>query len=161
MSLFPFVIAALVCVASGRWVTSGRSDKAWVTTRLGVVEGVTTAAEEGEFYSFKGIPFAKPPVGELRLKVGFIDISKLLSYSCLTRNLNIDIPFPHSSIPLQNPEPAEAWEGVLDASAHPAQCIQVDTLALQASGEPEPAGSEDCLYLNVFAPKVLEGIRDV
>ncbi|KAG8178851.1 hypothetical protein JTE90_017626 [Oedothorax gibbosus] len=71
------------------------------------------------FYEFLGIPYAKPPVGELRFK------------------------------PTEQPEP---WEGTYDALVMPPACPQYaenqfpwyDTL---------PGQSEDCLYLNVWAPK--------
>ncbi|MFJ4775945.1 carboxylesterase/lipase family protein [Streptomyces sp. NPDC088762] len=45
------------------------------------------------------------------------------------------------------PEPAPRWEGVRDAGAPGAQCVQ-----LPAIGPGAPSGSEDCLHLNVTAP---------
>ena len=44
-----------------------------VQTTDGLVRGkiATTIIENREFYEFKGIPFAKPPVGNLRFKVSF------------------------------------------------------------------------------------------
>jgi len=44
------------------------------------------------------------------------------------------------------PDPPEAWEGVREASASGSPCVQL-------GGEPV-SGSEDCLYLDVFAPAV-------
>ena len=58
---------------------------------------------------FKAIPFAAPPVGDLRWR---------------------------------EPQPPTAWSGTLDATHFPKTCVQ-------SSG----AGSEDCLYLNIWAPE--------
>ena len=41
-----------------------------VTTDLGKVKGSKQLSSKGKtYYSFHGIPFAKPPIGELRFKV--------------------------------------------------------------------------------------------
>lgn len=45
------------------------------------------------------------------------------------------------------PEPAEPWTGTLDATGKPKKCIQIEAVG----------GEEDCLYLNVFTPKVIDG----
>ncbi|MEU7729273.1 carboxylesterase family protein [Streptomyces sp. NPDC040724] len=45
------------------------------------------------------------------------------------------------------PEPAPRWEGVRDAGAPRARCVQLPVL--EPGG---PIGSEDCLFLNVTAP---------
>jgi para-nitrobenzyl esterase len=67
--------------------------------------------------SFKGIPFAAPPVGDLRWR---------------------------------KPQPAAAWQGVREAHAFAASCMQ-DPAMLQIQQAP-PAMGEDCLYLNVWTP---------
>jgi para-nitrobenzyl esterase len=83
-------------------------------TAQGPVRG--TAA--GDTLIFKGIPFARPPVGALRFRP---------------------------------PQPAIPWQGVRDATAFAPIALQVapgDTTAA-----PKLDGmSEDCLYLNVYAP---------
>lgn len=61
---------------------------------------------------YKGIPFAAPPVGDLRWR---------------------------------EPQPVKPWQGVRDASAFSAACVQTKTKSI-------PVTSEDCLYLNVWAP---------
>lgn len=52
------------------------------------------------------------------------------------------------------PEPAAAWEGVRDAGAPGARCVQLPPL-----GPGGPSGSEDCLFLNVTAPAAGPGAR--
>jgi len=80
---------------------------------------------EGEYnnHAWLGIPFAKPPLGELRWKA------------------------PQSQARFQN--------GVLSALEHGPACTQ---LAGGLSGVPGEegavGGSEDCLYLSVYAPKL-------
>src|SRR5687767_7724156 len=71
----------------------------------GSVRGTTIAGQA----VFKAIPFAAPPVGDLRWR---------------------------------EPQPLTAWTGTLDATRFPTTCVQ-------SSG----AGSEDCLYLNIWAPE--------
>ena len=65
---------------------------------------------------YKGVPFAAPPVGELRWR---------------------------------EPQPVKPWEGVRKANAFAPACMQ-NTVSMP--GEVPPAVSEDCLYLNIWAP---------
>ncbi|MER6449316.1 carboxylesterase/lipase family protein [Streptomyces venezuelae] len=60
------------------------------------------------------------------------------------------IPFaapPTGPLRWRLPGPAPRWEGVRDAGAPGARCVQ-----LPVTGPGGPTGSEDCLYLNVTAP---------
>ncbi|VDM37664.1 unnamed protein product [Toxocara canis] len=68
--------------------------------------------------AFLGIPFAKPPMGELRY---------------------------------QKPQKPESWEGVRECKKHGPRAPQV-TLPIEKLSMRIPT-SEDCLYLNVFAPE--------
>lgn len=46
-----------------------------VRTKLGELRGKIDVASDGqEYYTFHGIPFAEPPVGELRFKVSFVHV---------------------------------------------------------------------------------------
>nr|AHJ81329.1 carboxylesterase [Locusta migratoria] len=84
-----------------------------VTVQQGTLRGVVEqSAYNTSYTAFRGIPYAQPPVGELR----FAD-----------------------------PQPADGWEGVRDASEYGSDCVQ-----------PDGSGSEDCLYLNVYVPGVPE-----
>ncbi|XP_060534951.1 juvenile hormone esterase-like [Cylas formicarius] len=89
-------------------------------TAYGSVRGVTRYSRGGRQYdSFTGIPYAKPPVGELRFAA---------------------------------PQDVEPWdpEFALDATKEPPICIQRNYVF---SNNPPIEGQEDCLYLNVYAPK--------
>ena len=88
-------------------------------TRLGTVVG---SAEEG-VQTFKGIPYAKPPVANLRFAA---------------------------------PQPAEAWQGELQATEFGAAAAQ-DGAAMMGIKEI----SDDCLYLNVWAPTGEQKARPV
>lgn len=85
-----------------------------VTTTEGEIKGVTIKGMDG-IRVFRGIPYAQPPVGELRFAP--------------------TVPAEERSDTLQ----------LTDAFG--SSCVQVD-LAVGAS-----AGTEDCLYLNVYAPE--------
>ena len=51
-----------------------------LTTKQGILKGGIEKSRGGRsFYSFYGIPFAEPPVGELRFKVR----DKLCTYICI------------------------------------------------------------------------------
>ena len=93
-----------------------------LTVAGGKIQGVPSEAQEVVVY--KGIPYAAPPVGELRWRA---------------------------------PQPAKPWEGVR-------VCDTFGPIAPQAGNAPgtfygdefywegTPEQSEDCLYLNVWAP---------
>lgn len=53
----------------------------------------------------------------------------------------------------QDPEAPSPWEGTRNSSLQQAFCMQLDFQSA-VTGTQEVAGNEDCLYLNVFTPKV-------
>ena len=77
----------------------------------GDLRGVVSTVDP-EIMAFRGIPFAAPPVGDLRWRP---------------------------------PEAVVPWDGVRDAGEAGAICVQ--------SGGQDVAQSEDCLFLNVWAPR--------
>ena len=104
------LIAGAVVLAGG-----GRA-AAQVRTEAGLLEGTPASATHGA--AFKGVPYAAPPVGDLRWKA---------------------------------PQPAAPWPGVRKATEFGPRCTQgriFDDMVFRD----EP--SEDCLYLNVWTPKM-------
>jgi para-nitrobenzyl esterase len=92
-----------------------QADPLTVKTEQGKVHGKTI--NDGKVKAFLGLPYAAPPVGNLRWKA---------------------------------PAPAAKWKGERDATAFGAHCAQnhvFDDMVFQDSGP-----SEDCLFLNVYAP---------
>eukprot|EP00755_Sulcionema_specki_P025530 Sspe_Gene.83536::Locus_54800_Transcript_1_2_Confidence_0.667_Length_1833::g.83536::m.83536/K03929/pnbA; para-nitrobenzyl esterase len=121
------LLSSVLYLHMGRWLAvallnslflAAAADRRNVTLRNGVVSGVVS----NTFSEFKGIPYASPPVGDLRWRP---------------------------------PRPAQPWHpAVLDASAFRHNCIQPPNSAM-GWPQPESTLSEDCLYLNVYAPPVL------
>ena len=104
-------IAALAAGVS----TISHADSLTVKTEQGKACGKTI--NEGKVLAFLGLPYAAPPVGELRWKA---------------------------------PQPPVKWKGARDATRFGAHCAQnhvFDDMIFQDSG-----ASEDCLFLNVYAP---------
>ena len=90
-----------------------------VTTQAGRVQGV-----EGDgVTAWLGIPFAAPPVGDLRWRA---------------------------------PEPPVAWQGVRVADHFGAPCMQNGPPGAPGADLPR---SEDCLYLNVWAPPAQKKVK--
>jgi len=92
-----------------------RADSLAVKTLQGKVHGKTI--NDGKVRAFLGLPYAAPPVGDLRWRA---------------------------------PEPPAKWKGVRDAAHYGSRCAQNVVFADMIFQDSGP--SEDCLYLNVFAP---------
>ena len=91
------------------------ADPLTVKTELGKVHG--KSLNSGKVNAFLGLPYAAPPVGDLRWKA---------------------------------PQPAAKWKGERDATKFGAHCAQgrvFDDMIFQ-----DGVASEDCLFLNVYAP---------
>ncbi|HEX3987997.1 MAG TPA: carboxylesterase family protein [Verrucomicrobiae bacterium] len=86
-----------------------------VTTPDGTLEGATIA--DGKVNTFKGIPYAAPPVGPLRWKP---------------------------------PQPVTPWQGIRKAIDFAPRAMQARIYGDMIFRDEGP--SEDCLYLNVWAP---------
>lgn len=117
-SILIFCLAGWIpAYSQGAPAMSSRPDAApVVSTSAGQLEGLS----EDSLNVFKGIPYAAPPVGELRWKA----------------------PAPHVS-----------WDGVRKATAFGPACFQ-PTARLSSIYEAKPVPmSEDCLSLNIWAPK--------
>ncbi|WP_317930026.1 carboxylesterase/lipase family protein [Halioxenophilus sp. WMMB6] len=76
-------------------------------------------ADVSDTYGWMGIPFAEPPLGDLRWRA---------------------------------PQPPLPWRGTLAAVKQPSMCSQI--LPFKLGGGPIPYGDEDCLYLDVWSPRL-------
>lgn len=99
-------------------MTANSSTATVVATSFGALRG---SVDERGVRVFKGIPFAAPPVGDLRFRP---------------------------------PVPPAAWAGERDATAFGNASVQA---AAGMFGAQEVERSEDCLYLNVWAPGAAAG----
>jgi para-nitrobenzyl esterase len=95
-----------------------------VETRDGRLRG----AAEADLLCFRGIPYARAPVGERRWRP---------------------------------PAPPEPWPGVRDALRSGKAAPQQPSLLARLLGLADSETSEDCLYLDVWAPAPLAGRRPV
>ncbi|CAD7084335.1 unnamed protein product [Hermetia illucens] len=117
-----FVIAIILAV---RFVSvSAIIDRLVVQTNSGPIRGRSVMVHGREVHVFNGVPFAKPPVDSLRFR---------------------------------KPVPAEPWHGVLDATRLPNTCVQeryeyFPGFPGEEMWNPNTNVSEDCLYLNIWAP---------
>jgi carboxylesterase type B len=101
------------------------SDEPTATIDSGLIAGKTVAFESAFVHQFLGVPFAAPPVR------------------------------------FEPPQRRAPWQGVYNASAYKPSCIQkfdypevARSLSIKWFYTPPPpvGESEDCLYLNVYAP---------
>ena len=71
-SALVFLIGLCVCSTAGNVFNSKFLDPLVTITHLGQVRGSRMSSfNQREFIAFRGIPYAQPPVGELRFKVRF------------------------------------------------------------------------------------------
>lgn len=97
--------------------TAYAADPLTVKSNDGKVHGKTI--NDGKVRAWLGIPYAAPPVGDLRWKA---------------------------------PEPAAKWKGERDATKFGAHCAQNHVFDDMVFQDDTKLGSEDCLFLNVYAP---------
>ena len=122
---FAATLAAAACGGSAADEAAGAdpvvslSPDTPVAVTGGQIQGAATAADP-DVMAFRGIPFAAPPVGDLRW---------------------------------QPPAPVAAWSGVREATRNGAICMQ--------NGGQEVTQDEDCLFLNVWAPRETAELRPV
>jgi len=97
-----------------------------VETSAGLIEGRLTRG----VYRFMGVPYAAPPIGDLRWRA---------------------------------PQPAAPWTGIRPAYKPASACAQYGNFfaSSDAATFDKPHGSEDCLYLNIWAPQKFSAKRPV
>jgi len=118
-AIFTFSFTFEVKIYRKEWKNQD-DDKLEAKTECGPVKGKKEQLEGRSAIVFKGIPYAMPPVKNLRWKP------------------------PH---PLKQNN--GCWKGVLDTNEFKNRCSQIDF----TNGRKE-IGSEDCLYLNVWTPRL-------
>lgn len=101
---------AIACVLAAAFAGAAYAEP----VKAKVASGVLAGDLADGVASYKGVPFAAPPIGDLRWKA---------------------------------PQPAANWAGERAATEYGPSCSQNSRLGAEAKV------SEDCLYLNVFAPK--------
>lgn len=97
-------------------IHSFKETESFITLPLGEIKGrVCKTIYDQTFHSFEGIPFAEPPLGELRFRA---------------------------------PVPVKPWKGVKDCTKCASKPLQQNPL------NDSIEGSEDCLYLNIYAKRL-------
>jgi len=97
-----------------------------VKTKKGIVEGIPAA--DPRITAFKSIPFAKPPVGDLR----FAPPQETEPWEGVKQCYKFP-PIPVQPSPARNPDPSDVY-------------------SREWSVDPDIPVSEDCLYLNIWTP---------
>jgi len=116
-------INAVLACAILVFACSGISAQVVVQIQNGKLQGT----QQNGVASFKGVPFAQPPIGDLRFKP---------------------------------PLPPKSWSGIRKADAFSAGCMQHKDISRGPWVEQymlQGPTSEDCLYLNVWAPEAFKG----
>lgn len=109
-----------------------------VETVNGPVKGILKTSIVGEsFYRFRGIPYAKPPIGDLRFKVSV--------NNTLWRRFVWTITFFD-----KDPQPVESWTDPVDATNQGPTSIGLNFITFTLN----EGCSEDCLTLNVYTKEV-------
>lgn len=113
------VIVIILVVNYINGFDSSLVDELVVSTAYGKVKGIIQHSRNNRsFLAFKGIPYAKPPVGDLRFRA---------------------------------PLPPDPWTGIRLADKDGSMCTQKNYLLYH---RPPVEGKEDCLYLNIYKPKL-------
>ncbi|CAK5083483.1 unnamed protein product [Meloidogyne enterolobii] len=116
---FPIFIFCLSC----NILTKQLNEKIQIKTPLGIIEGRRYCINDygDKIDVFFGIPFALPPIGNLRF---------------------------------EKPKSIPKWKGIRLATQPPPACIY--HAWPEGFDKKEKNYSEDCLYLNIFAPKIVK-----
>jgi para-nitrobenzyl esterase len=120
------MVASVGALVTANQVRAHAQEVASSATRTTVDSGTLVGTPQGAVARYLGVPFAKPPVGNLRWAP---------------------------------PQPPEPWRGERDATQFRLPCHQntnPDGVTPNEGGVSGPT-SEDCLYLNVYAPRGARG----
>jgi len=133
-------ISVLIVCAAMAWLASAAQAHQPTTereTRFGKIVGVDDSAGTGT-YAWKGVPFAKPPVGDLRWKTP-VDPDKWKSTRPTQQFGNACVQYGR----IYGPGTNNRYDLTIGATLFQA------------------VGSEDCLYLNIWRPADNRGGRPV
>jgi para-nitrobenzyl esterase len=139
------VSLAIPLLLSALLAASARGDETLVTVAQGALRGEITP--DGLARAFRGIPYATPPTGGERPR-----IRPLASSPSPPPPLSLSLNRARAALRWAPPQPAQAWSGVYAATTDGAGCIQ--NCELSAATTCPPVQSEDCLFLNVFTPRL-------
>ncbi|XP_064638811.1 cholinesterase-like isoform X2 [Lineus longissimus] len=126
------ILVGFILLCHGVLEVHHESTDVMVTISNGRIRGSRVVFDDKAAWQFLGIPFAKPPVGKLRFLA---------------------------------PEPASPWSPeTYNATSFKPACMQETTLendVNELESVEEIEYSEDCLYLNVFAPTNNDSTSDL
>ncbi len=114
-------LAAVGCEQPKPWAVAQPDPTTRRTTQYGDVVG---GEGRSDSHAWLGIPFAAPPIGELRGRA---------------------------------PRPPTSWTGTREALHFASVCPQFPSPLGASANEAGHAGNEDCLYLNIWAPRFAPG----
>ena len=115
--LLYFTITVITAVLYYRKTTIPNVEAPLIKASVGDLTGYAQYTRKGRIlHAYKGIPFVKPPIGNLRFK---------------------------RPVPFEN----KAWEGTFEAVNEVKKCVQLDP-------KKTLIGTEDCLQLNVYVPRI-------
>lgn len=116
-----------------------------ISTSVGRLQGNFAKSREGRtYYEFLGVPYAEPPLGNLRFEV-------CPNYLCSQFRPANHFVFVNTDkkcvVFIQRPVAAKPWKGIRSAKDYGPPCMQLEVMVTA-----RVQGDENCLFLNIFTP---------
>lgn len=128
------------------------SDHIDIRIPQGLLRGYVRKSRQGsEYLAFYKVPYASPPLGQLRFKVA---VPLLLKYLCRINTTFLRkkyLLYSLFNLQFKDPEPPTHWRGLRDTPHVAPQCIQKEKYPTPP-GANITVGEEDCLYSNIYVP---------
>lgn len=144
IKVFKFIALLLVATVSPNRAENGETGEPVPEVTLfhggSLIGSYMETTNGNKIKAFRGIPYAEPPVGDLRFKV---HINLYLFYK-LQMHLRKYFGL------FQPPLPAKTWRGKKLANEDQSMCPCQNAFERNF----KVTGDEDCLYLNVYIPAV-------